>query len=148
MTVEWDPFKDLVSIQQRMNALFEDTLARSKTFGPSLPKGPWSPPVDIFETEESVIIQAELPGIARENISVEVRDNTLSIKGEKRFDKRMHQENVHRLERFRGPFQRTFTLPDTVRYDKIRARLQDGILEIVLPKTVRGASRSIQVEVE
>ena len=148
MTINWDPFKDLVSLQQRMNVLFEDTLARSRGYGNSLPTGTWSPAVDIFETEDTVIIQAELPGVSRETISVEVKDNTLSIRGERRFDKRAHQENVHRMERSYGPFQRSFTLPNTVHHDEIQARFQEGILEIIIPKTAKSTTRSIQVDVK
>lgn len=142
------PFRDLISLQERMNRLFEESLSslgeKEEKFFP----GTWSPAIDIYETPEELIIKAELPGIDISDIDIEIKDNTLFLKGERRFEKRVTEENYHRMEMSYGPFQRSFTLPNIVQHTQTKAKLKDGILEIILPKTEIKKTKKIEVEIK
>ena len=144
----WDPFRDLLSLQDRMNKLFEDSLARSTTPGQDLPIGAWSPAVDILEKEDEIILKAELPGIALENVDLQIRDDTLILRGERHFDKETKKENYHRVERAYGTFSRSFTLPSIVDQSSIKAKLRDGILEVKLPKVQMTKPKAIPIDVK
>ncbi len=143
---KWDPFRDLLSIQDRMNALFEQTLSRSRSDEPAA-ASTWTPAVDICETSETIVIKAELPGVAREAVDIQIQDSTLVLKGERRFAKNVQEENYLRIERTYGPFHRSFTLPATVQQDKVRAAMRDGVLEVVLPKAEVAKSKRITIDV-
>jgi HSP20 family protein len=145
--IRWDPFREMSSLQERMNRVFSEVLARSPIGEEEISRGAWVPAVDIFETPESIVLKAELPGITKDDIFVEVKDNTLSLKGEKKFEKEVKEENYHRVERSYGSFQRAFTLPSTGQQDKVKAKFKDGILEIVLPKVEEAKPKQIKVEV-
>lgn len=144
--VRWDPFKDLVALQERMNRLFEDTLSRSHISEEGSSPGVWSPVVDIYETEREIILKAELPGIERDQIHLEAKENTLTLKGERRFEKEVKEETLQRIERSYGKFQRTFTLPTRIDEKKVKAKYQDGVLEIRLPKSEADTARKIAIE--
>ncbi|MBI4572969.1 MAG: Hsp20/alpha crystallin family protein [candidate division NC10 bacterium] len=144
--VKWDPFRDLLSIQDRMNRLFEQTLSRSRA-EEGIAASTWTPAVDIYETPETIVLKAELPGLRREDIEIEVRDNTLTLRGERRFAKDVQEENYLRIERAYGAFQRGFTLPTTISQEKIRAVFRDGVLELRLPKAGETKPRKITIEV-
>ncbi|OGV96445.1 MAG: molecular chaperone [Nitrospinae bacterium RIFCSPLOWO2_02_FULL_39_110] len=146
--VRWEPFKDLLSIHERMNRLFEDTLFRPRGMEEELAKGTWAPAVDIYETQNDIVLKAELPGLTQKDINVEVRDNTLILKGEKKFEKEVKEENYHRIERSYGSFQRMFTLPDTIQQDKVKAKFKEGVLEIVMPKEEKAKPKLVKVDVE
>ncbi len=143
--VKWDPLRDLLSIQDRMNRLFEQTLSRSRT-EEGIAASTWSPAVDIYETSETIVMKAELPGLSREDIEIHIRDNTLTLKGERRFAKDVQQENYLRIERVYGAFQRNFTLPATIQQDKIRAVFRDGVLELTLPKAEAAKPKRVTIE--
>lgn len=143
----WDPFKDLLTLQERMNRLFDEVLPRTRE-EETLERGVWSPAVDIYETEDSIVLKAELPGVKREDVSVEIKDNLLVLKGEKKFERDVKEENYHRMERAYGAFQRSFTLPNIVDKDKVRARYKDGVLEVILPKAEEAKPKQIKVEVQ
>ncbi len=144
--VKWDPFRDLISIQDRMNRLFEQTLSRSRGEEGGLATT-WTPAVDIYETADTIVMKAELPGVAREDIQIQINDNTLTLKGERRFAKDVHEENYLRIERAYGSFHRSFTLPATVQQDKVRALFKDGVLELSLPKAEESKPKRISIEV-
>ena len=147
--IKWDPFKDLFSIQDRMNRLFDETFARTaKGEGEELARGIWSPAVDIYETDENIVLKAEVPGMNKGDISIEVKDNMLVLKGERKFEKEIKEENYHRMERAYGAFQRSFTLPNIVNRDKVSAKYKDGVLEITLPKVQEAKLKQVKVEVE
>ena len=103
----------------------------------------WTPPVDIYETDDAYYLTAELPGVERPDIKIEVTGSELSIRGERRFLPPCAEENYHRLETVRGRFRRTFTLPDKLNSEAITANLKDGVLEVRLPKA--GSERSIAI---
>jgi HSP20 family protein len=107
--------------------------------------GVWAPVVDIYETDEKMVIKAELPGLKKEDIDIEVRDNTLTLKGERKFEKEIKQENYHRVERAYGSFQRSFTLPSTIKQEAIEATFKDGILEVSLPKAAEVKPKKVEI---
>ncbi|MBI3754320.1 MAG: Hsp20/alpha crystallin family protein [Deltaproteobacteria bacterium] len=144
--LKWDPFKDLLTIQERMNRLFDETLSKAKAPCEGIAGGGWSPPVDIYETEEHIILKAELPGIDKRDIEVEIQDNILALKGERRFEKNVQEENYHRMERSYGSFQRAFTLPYIVNKDDIKAKYNNGVLEITLQKILEQKPKAIKIE--
>lgn len=146
--MRWDPLKDILSLQERMNRLFDDMLVRTKKEEETFFRGMWSPAVDIYETEDEIVLKAELPGVNKDDVSVEVTDNLLILKGERRAEKEIKEENYHRRERVYGAFQRSFTLPNIVDKEKVRARYKDGVLEITLPKASEAKPKQIKVEVK
>ena len=143
--VKWDPFRDLISIQDRMNRLFEQTLSRSR--GEEGAAAAWTPAVDIYETPDTIVIKADLPGVVREDIEIQIDDNTLTLKGERRFSKDVQEESYLRIERTYGSFHRCFTLPASIRQEEIRAVCRDGVLELALPKAEGSKPRRIAIEV-
>jgi HSP20 family protein len=144
--VKWDPFRDLISIQDRMNRLFEQTLSRSRG-EEGAAAATWTPAVDIYETLDTIVIKADLPGVVREDIEIQVDDNTLTLKGERRFSKDVQEESYLRIERTYGSFHRCFTLPATIQQEKIRAVCRDGVLELTLPKAEGSKPKRIAIEV-
>jgi HSP20 family protein len=135
------------ALQESMNRLFSDVRAQAPVRGEEIVQGAWIPAVDIFETNEAIVLKAELPGITAQDISVEVKDNTLTLKGEKKFEKEVKEENYHRVERSYGSFQRAFTLPGTILQEKVKAKFKDGILEITLPKVEEAKPKQVKVEI-
>jgi HSP20 family protein len=144
--VKWDPFRDLISIQDRMNRLFEQTLSRSRG-EEGAAAATWTPAVDIYETLDTIVIKADLPGVVREDIEIQVDDNTLTLKGERRFSKDVQEESYLRIERTYGSFHRCFTLPASIRQEEIRAVCRDGVLELTLPKAEGSKPKRIAIEV-
>ncbi|MGB3097238.1 MAG: Hsp20/alpha crystallin family protein [Candidatus Deferrimicrobiaceae bacterium] len=145
--VRWlDPFRDLSAIQERMNQIFEDALARSRGREEGLRTGMWTPAVDIYENSDFVVVKAELPGVEKNQISVEVKDGILSLRGERKFEKEVKEESFHRIERSYGSFQRSFSLPVSVDQDQVTARFEDGVLEVKLPKKEKAKPKQIQVD--
>jgi HSP20 family protein len=145
--IRWDPFHEVSALQERMNRLFSNFRSTSPYREEEISRGPWVPRVDIYETEDSLVFKEELPGVTKEDITVEVKGNTLTLKGEKIFEKGAKEENYHRVERAYGAFQRAFTLPGMMEQDKVKAKFKDGILEIVLPKAEKAKPKQIRVEV-
>jgi len=139
-----DPFKDLLFLQERMSRIFDETLLKYRAAEGSH----WYPPVDIYETQENVILKAELPGVSLEGVSVEVSENTLTLRGERKREKSLGEENYHRMERFYGSFHRSFSLPYAVDRNGIKASFKDGVLKITVPKAAEAASGGIKVRVQ
>lgn len=143
--VPWDPFRNLVSLQDRMNRLFEESMHRGHG-SEHLDRGAWMPPVDIYETDNEIVLTAELPGMEEKDVDLEVHDNVLTLKGERTVDTSVKQESYHRLERAYGSFSRSFTLPQTVDQAGISANYSKGVLEIRMPKTVKAQPKQIKIE--
>ncbi|MGB3400107.1 MAG: Hsp20/alpha crystallin family protein [Candidatus Deferrimicrobiaceae bacterium] len=147
--VRWlDPFRDLAAIQDRMNQIFEDALARSRGRDEGLRTGMWTPAVDIYENNEFVVVKAELPGVEKDRISVEVKEGILTLRGERGFDRELKKESYHRIERAYGSFHRSFSLPVSVDQENVTARFQDGVLEVKLPKKDQEKPKQIEVDVK
>ena len=144
--VRYNPFRELRTMQEQMNRLLD--LAWNREAGEELKEGVWQPPVDIYEDEESVVIKAEVPDIDQKDIEVRIEDNTLMLKGERKLDQSIQKENYHRVERYYGPFQRSFSLPATIDQEKIKANCERGVLTIILPKREEKRPKQITVEVK
>jgi len=146
--VRWDPFRDIITLRERMDKMFEDSLARFRMPEEATMPTFWSPSVDIYETDENIVLKAELPGVDKKEVSVEVKDNTLFLKGERKREKEVKEENYHRVERSFGTFMRSFSLPVTVKQDQVKAKFKDGVLEVTLPKAEEAKPKQVKVEVE
>jgi HSP20 family protein len=107
-----------------------------------------APVVDVFEEKDDIVVKAELPGIEKDNIEVNVSDHHLTIKGEKKKEEEVKQEDYYRCERSYGAFLRTLELPADVKADKVKAAFKDGVLEVRLPKTEEAKAREIKIKVE
>ncbi len=142
--IKWEPFKDLMMMQERMTRLFDETLARIwKEEG--VTRRVWTPPVDILERENELLIKIDLPEVIQSDIDIKVEDNVLTIQGERRFIKESPDDRYLQIERPYGTFQRTFTLPRTIDQEKIKASYKDGVLRILLPK--RSAPQPKQITI-
>jgi HSP20 family protein len=143
--VRVDPFRELNEMAARMNRLFGNAYVRDEDTGF---RGTWAPAVDIFETEHhDLVLKAELPGMSREDIEVVVENSTLVLKGEKKFDSEVKEENYRRIERTYGAFHRSFTLPNTVDASKVSAEFKNGVLTVKLPFREEAKPRTINVDV-
>ena len=146
--IRWDPFRDVMTLQERMNHLFDHALSRTRGDDKEgLTASMWSPSVDIFETPDSIVMKAELPGVSRDNIDIQVQDNTLTLKGERKSEHEVKEENYLRGERSYGAFQRTFNLPTGVQQGKIRAVFKDGVLEVTMPKAEEAKPTQVKIDV-
>jgi HSP20 family protein len=146
--VKWDPFREVTTLQERINRLFEDAFPRARDREEDLNLGTWRPAVDIYEGETGVVLKAELPGIKKEDVSVEVKDNVLTIKGERKVDSEVKEKNYYRRERTHGSFSRSFNLQYAVNPDKIKARFKDGVLQIEVPKPEEEKTKQINVNID
>ncbi|MGD0210069.1 MAG: Hsp20/alpha crystallin family protein [Desulfomonilia bacterium] len=134
--------EDLLTLQERMNRVFEENL---RDTGISRSPGQWIPYVDIFEDDVSLTLKAELPGVRREDITLDITDGVLTISGRKPFEHEETAENFHAIERQYGFFKRSFTLPEVVELDSVEASYHAGVLQVVLPKPTVSASRKIPI---
>lgn len=139
----WDPYRGMNRLHNQIDRLFGDSLpgwaAEEGTFSP------WTPPVEIVEKPETLVVKAEVPGMNQKDIEVHVENGVLTIKGEKKHETETNEKDVHRSERYYGSFVRSFTLPTTVDVEKIRAAYKDGVLEVVLPKAETAKAKRITI---
>lgn len=142
--VRFDPFRDLAQMQDRINRIFGDVYTRQQEdLGQ---RGAWLPAVDIFETgDQAIVIKAEVPGVSRDDIDIRVEHNTLTLRGERKRDVEVSNDQYHRVERSYGAFSRTFALPTRVDTEAVKAEVKDGVLTITLP--VKAEARPRQVEI-
>ncbi len=141
----WDPFRSLVTLQEQMNRLFEDSFSRARGDESSL--AAWVPPVDIYETEGELVLRADLPDIQEKDLDLRVENNMLTIRGERKFDQTVKEDNYLRVERAYGTFSRSFSLPNTVNPDAIKAEYRNGVLEVRMPKREESKPKQIRVSV-
>ena len=143
--IKVDPLREFAAVHDRLNRLFGNVYLRDDDTGF---RGSWVPSVDIYETEKhDLVLRAELPGMAREDIDVTVENGTIVIKGEKKFDPEVKEEHYRRIERAYGTFHRSFTLPNTVDAAKVSAEYKNGVLTVKLPFREEARPRTINVEV-
>jgi HSP20 family protein len=142
--VKWEPFRDLMAMQDRMSRLFDETLHR--ILKEEVPRRVWSPPVDILERENEVVLKVDLPEVSQNDIDIKIEENTLIIQGERKFIKETPSENYLQIERPYGTFQRTFTVPRMIDQEGIKAAYKDGVLQIILPKRREIPPKQITVE--
>ena len=146
--VKWDPFRDVEKLQNRINRMFEDSFGHSRDPDDEMSMCSWRPPVDIYETENGIVLAAELPGVGKENISIEVKDNILTLKGERTAIPKVKEENFYRRERYYGTFQRSFTLQQNIQPNLIKATFKNGVLQIEIPKPEEDQPKQVTVNVE
>jgi HSP20 family protein len=144
--VRWEPFRDLVTTQREFDRLFKE--AFTPMFGEGdLSTRTWAPPVDIYENENDIVLKAELPGVDPKDVEVRVEDSTLYLKGERKFEKETKEENYHRVERSYGSFARSFSLPNSINAEKVKADYKDGLLTLTLPKREEAKPKTIRIDV-
>ena len=142
--IRFDPFRDVVTLREKMNRLFEDSLAQ-KGEDKDMVTSNWAPAVDIYETANELVLTAEVPGIDEKDIEIKIEDNTLTLKGERKFEKETKEENFHRIERSYGSFFRAFSLPNSVDPDLIQAEHENGVLRVVMPKRQELKPKTVKI---
>ena len=145
--VRWDPFRRMAALQDQINRLFDDSFAGPESSDDNVDACSWRPVVDIYETGQGVVLKAELPGISKENVSIEVKDNILTIKGERSSDQDIGEDKYYRKERCFGSFYRSFTMQDAIDPEKIKAKFKDGILEIAIPRPEVETPKQVKVNI-
>jgi len=141
----WDPFREFASLQNRVNSLFQD-YNRSGQDELSLTSS-FVPAVDVYEDEHKVTLKLEIPGVTQEEVDIRLENNTLTVRGERKFEKEEKEENFHRIERRYGSFARSFTLPNTLDADSVQANYENGVLKIELAKRVEAKPKQIKVNI-
>jgi HSP20 family protein len=142
--VRFDPFEDLTRLQREVNRLFEDNTRSGRGTEPASTRT-WAPAVDIFEDKDEIVVKAELPGLKQEDIDIELTGDTLTLKGERKFEDTQRRDNYVRVERAYGAFQRAFTIGVPVQHDGVTATYKDGVLEVHLPKSEATKPKKVQV---
>ena len=142
--VKWEPFRDLMAMQDRMTRLIDETLSR--IMKEEVGKGVWSPPVDILERGNEVVLKIDLPGLSQNEIEVRVEENNLIVQGERRFIKEALDENYIQMERPYGTFRRVFNIPRAIDQENIKASSKDGVLRVILPKRQGAQLKQVLVE--
>ncbi len=141
--VRWEPFREMMALEERLNRLFQQGIGPVRD-QESLQA--WAPPVDIYETEKEIVLKADLPDVKAEDVDIRLENNVLTLRGERRFEKDVKEENYYRVERQYGSFSRTFSLPGTVDADKIDARYENGVLHVTLPKREEARPKQIRIK--
>ena len=142
--VRWEPMRELNTLQTEMNRLFNTFFDEGNGQGRGASRR-WAPAVDLFEREDSLVLKADLPGLSEDDVQIEVRDNVLTISGERRADFEDKQNGYYRVERAFGSFSRSLTLPEGVDADKIDASFDNGVLEVTIPKPEERKPRRIEI---
>ena len=144
--IRWDPYRDLVTLRDRMNRLFED-VSGPRSEERDVMASAWAPSVDIYENENEVVLAAEIPGVDEKDVEIKVEDNNLTLRGERKFEKETKEENYHRIERSYGSFARSFALPNSIDADKVAAEYKDGLLTLTLPKREEAKPKTVRINV-
>jgi len=142
--VRWEPFRGISSLQEQFNRLFENRFAPG-TEEQTLTA--WAPAVDVYETENELVIKADLPQMPEKDLDVRVENNMLTIRGERKFEQKVKEENYLRMERAYGSFSRSFSLPNTVNTEAIQAEYKEGVLTVTLPKRAESKPKQVKVNV-
>lgn len=146
--VRWDPFREFAQLQEQLNRAFSNAYSRGGSDEGLMASGEWMPPVDIYQNgDQELVLKAELPDMKRDDIEITVDNGTLTLRGEKKFDGDLKEEQFHRIERRYGSFSRSFSLPPTVDAGKVAAEYKNGVLTIKLPLREEAKPRQIKVDV-
>ena len=145
--IKRDPLSELRNFQEDFNRVFSSTLPRLFNGEEGLLRGNWSPGVDIYEDQNSITLEADLPGMKPGDFNLSIENYRLTLSGERKFEKENKGDNWRRVERSYGNFTRTFSLPSTVNVDRVNAEFKDGVLRVTLPKREEVKARQIQVSV-
>jgi len=142
--IRWDPFRDMVTLREKMNRLFEDAVTH-RGEERELISSAWAPAVDIYEDENQLVLSAEVPGLEEKDVEIKIEDSTLIIQGERKMQKETKEENYHRIERAYGSFYRSFSLPNYIDQEKIHAEHENGVLKITMPKKAELKPRKVKI---
>lgn len=140
----WDPFRNLSTLQEQVNRLFDSNFA---TRSDNSALTTWAPPVDIYETENELVVKADLPDMNEKDLDVRVENNMLTIRGDRRFAQEVKEDNYLRVERAYGSFSRSFSLPNTVNTEAIKAEYKNGVLTVELPKRAESKPKQVKISV-
>ncbi|HET7150787.1 MAG TPA: Hsp20/alpha crystallin family protein [Candidatus Acidoferrum sp.] len=140
----WEPFRGVTTLQDQVNRLFNDVFERK---GEESSLSAWAPAVDIYETEHELVVKADLPDVDPKDLDIRVENNILTIRGERKFEKKVSEENYLRVERSYGSFARSFTLANTVNADAIKADYQNGVLTLTVPKREEAKPKQIKINI-
>jgi HSP20 family protein len=148
MTVltRWEPVRELANLQERMNRLFSDSFSPVSS-QESLSAGSFVPPVDVYEDEQGIRLKMEIPGVDEKDIDIRLENNLLTVRGERKLESETKEENYHRIERRYGSFTRSFTLPNTVNPEEVKAGYAKGVLSIHLGKRAEARPKQIKVDI-
>lgn len=146
--IKWDPFRNIAILQDRINKLFDDSFPCTGDSDEDLNLCAWNPAVDIYETDDGVVITIDLPGVNKEDVMVEMKDDVLTISGHRFDDDKIDEERYFRRERTCGGFQRAFTLRSIVPPDSIKAKFKNGILRVEIPKPEAETPKQVSVNIE
>lgn len=141
------PFRDLTSLQERMNRIFDEFLTNTGASNEGLQLSSYAPATDIFEDDEHLNLTLEVPGVAEKDINITLEGNTLTVTGERKFKNEDKREKFHRVERFYGTFSRSFALPNTVDPNSIQASYENGVLQLQMAKRAEAKPKQIKVSV-
>ncbi|HET7346178.1 MAG TPA: Hsp20/alpha crystallin family protein [Acidobacteriaceae bacterium] len=143
----WDPFRDVLALQNRMNSLFQDFNRTSGEGSDLMTTAAFVPPVDIYEDQHKIVLKLEVPGMKESDLDIQLENNLLTVKGERKFENEEKEENFHRIERRYGSFYRSFTIPNTVNPESVKANYDAGVLRVELEKRAEAKPKQIKVEV-
>lgn len=146
--MRWEPFRNMAALQNRINRMFDDAFPDRQTMEENMAMCAWQPTVDIFETEAGIVIQADLPGVEKENVSVEIKDNVLNLSGERYIETAVDEDQYYRRERCAGKFHRAFDLQRQVDPARITAKFKNGVLQIEVPRPEAERLKKIKVEID
>ena len=141
----WDPFRDVLALQNRMNSLFQEYNRTGE--GDALATAAFVPPVDVYEDEHKIVLKLEVPGMKESDLDIQFENSLLTVKGERKFEKEEKEENFHRIERRYGSFYRSFTVPNTVNPESIKASYDAGVLKIELEKRAEAKPKQFKVQI-
>lgn len=139
-------FREVVSLQNRLNSLFQD-YSRGQGDDEVLSAASFAPPVDIYEDDQKLALKLEVPGVKQDDIDIQVEGRTLTVRGERKYEKEEKQENFHRVEHRYGTFARSFTLPNSVDAENVKATYDAGVLQLEFPKKAEAKPRQIKIGV-
>ena len=143
--VRWNPLGEMTGIQNRLNRMFNVPYWPQGQMSDETGMGMWNPAVDLYEKDDHFVIKAELPGVDKKDIAIDLKDRVLTLSGERSYENEVKEENYYRRERSYGKFQRAFTLPADVDSDKIKAEFKDGLLQIEVPKPEQQKPKQVTI---
>jgi HSP20 family protein len=145
--IRWEPSREIPMLRHHMDRLFNEMLGRNGSNEEGLATGAWIPQVDVFETPDSIVLKADLPGVTKDDVEISIQNSTLTLKGERKMEQESKDKQVYRLERSYGTFSRSFTLPPIVDTERANADFANGVLTLTLPRREESKPKQIKVKV-
>jgi HSP20 family protein len=143
--VRWEPVRELDTIQGEMNRLFDTFFANGRSNGADARSRRWVPAMDLMETDDALVLKADLPGLERDDVSIEVKDNVLTVAGERKAEHSEKADGFYRVERAFGSFARSLTLPDGIDAEQVAASFDRGVLEVRIPKPAERKPHRVEI---